>query len=111
MKKIMISQPMNGKTDKEIIEVRNATAKKLEKMGYSVVNTFFDDKMYSPEMLRNRGGVKDSGVYLLGLSLEEMSRCDAVCFVDGWENARGCKIEHEVAKAYGLSCLYGVVEK
>ena len=30
-----------------------------------------------------------------------MSECDTVYFCKGWENARGCKIEHEVAKSYG----------
>jgi hypothetical protein len=24
----------------------------------------------------------------------------------GWGNARGCKIEHEVAKAYGVDIIY-----
>lgn len=25
---------------------------------------------------------------------------------DGWENARGCRIEHDAAVAYGLEVLY-----
>ena len=31
-----------------------------------------------------------------------MSKCNAVYFCKGWENARGCRIEHETAKAYGF---------
>ena len=27
-------------------------------------------------------------------------------FCKGWENARGCRIEHEAAKAYGLEIIY-----
>ena len=35
-----------------------------------------------------------------------MSRCNAVYFCKGWENARGCKIEHDAAVAYGLKIIY-----
>lgn len=28
----------------------------------------------------------------------------------GWENARGCRIEHEVAKAYDLEIIYESIE-
>ena len=34
MMKAMLSQPMGGKTDEEIIETRNRAIKALEKMGY-----------------------------------------------------------------------------
>ncbi len=38
--------------------------------------------------------------------LENMSLCHVVYFCKGWENVRGCRIEHEVAKAYGLEVMY-----
>ena len=31
---------------------------------------------------------------------------EAVYFCKGWENARGCKLEHAVAEAYGLTIIY-----
>ena len=36
MKKAMLSQPMAGKTEQEIIETRNRAIKALENMGYVV---------------------------------------------------------------------------
>ena len=42
----------------------------------------------------------------LAKSLENMSLCHAAYFVRGWEGARGCRIEHEAAVAYGLEVLY-----
>lgn len=42
------------------------------------------------------------------ISIENMSLCHAAYFCKGWESARGCRIEHEVAKAYGLKILYEV---
>lgn len=42
----------------------------------------------------------------LAKSLENMSLCHVVYFCKGWENARGCRIEHDAAVAYGLEVLY-----
>ena len=35
-----------------------------------------------------------------------MSKCHAAYFCKGWENARGCRIEHDAAIAYGLKIIY-----
>lgn len=35
-----------------------------------------------------------------------MSYCHAVYFCKDWEKARGCRLEHEVALAYGLMVIY-----
>jgi hypothetical protein len=45
-------------------------------------------------------------MYYLAKSLEKMALCNAVIFAKGWENARGCQIQHEVALQYGLDILY-----
>ena len=34
-----------------------------------------------------------------------MTLCNAVYFCKGWENARGCKIEHMCAEVYGLKII------
>lgn len=41
-----------------------------------------------------------------GRKLEKVSLCHAAYFCKGWENARGCRIEHDAAVAYGLEVLY-----
>ena len=41
----------------------------------------------------------------LAKSLDNMTRVDAVMFCPGWEKARGCRIEHQAAKAYGIPIL------
>ena len=103
--KAMISQPLAGKTDAEIVETRNRAISALESKGYEVINTLFTDEWYSQEKIRERGVVQIP-LCFMAKSLEHMSLCHAVYFVKGWENARGCKIEHEAAKAYGLTILY-----
>ena len=103
--KAMLSQPMAGKTDEEIIAARKRAIKILEERGYEVVNTLFTDEWYSNESMKERGVVQIP-LCFLAKSLENMSKCDAVYFCEGWKNARGCRIEHEVAVEYGLDIIY-----
>ena len=100
MKKAMLSQPMANKTNEEIIATRENAIKVLEGKGYNIVNTLFTD-----EKMKERGVVQIP-LCFLAKSLENMSLCHAVYFCKGWENARGCKIEHDVAVAYGLDIIY-----
>lgn len=76
--KAMLSQPMAGKTNEEIVATREKAIAALKEQGYEIVNT----------------------------SLEHMSLCHAVYFCHGWEKARGCRIKHEAARAYGLTVIY-----
>lgn len=105
MMKAMLSQPMNGKSDLEIIATRERAIRTLEAQGYEIVNTLFTDEWYSNESMEKRGVVQIP-LCFLAKSLENMSLCHAAYFCKGWENARGCRIEHEAAKAYGLTIIY-----
>ncbi len=89
---------MRDKTEEEILAVRDEAKKKLASMGYYTINTYY--KFELPCY------IKSEALYCLGQSLMDMACCDAVYFCRGWEDARGCRIEHEAAKAYGLECFY-----
>ena len=95
--KVMISQPMKGREDSEIKEERNKIISKFKKMHIDVIDTLFND---------NVTGMDKPDVYLLSKSIRSIVEVDAVYFVDGWREARGCRIEHEVCKEYGIKCLY-----
>ena len=87
--KVMISQPMMGKSTKQIKEERVNLIQMLESEGHQIIDTVLDiSEVLSP-------------VYYLGESIKKMSEADAVVFMPGWENARGCRIEHEIALEYG----------
>ena len=105
MKKAMLSQPMAGKTEKEIVKTRERAIAALKERGYEIVNTLFTDEWYSNEAMKERGVVQIP-LCFMAKSLENMSLCHAAYFCAGWENARGCRIEHEAAMAYGLEVLY-----
>lgn len=105
MKKAMLSQPMADKTEKEIVDTREKAIKVLEEKGFTVINTLFTGEWYSKESMEERG-VENIPLCFLAKSLESMSLCNAAYFCKGWENTRGCKIEHEAAVAYGLEIIY-----
>jgi hypothetical protein len=105
MNKAMLSQPMAGKTNEEIIATRERAIKSLNKLGYEVVNTLFTDEWYSKEKTEERGVVQIP-LCFLAKSLENMSLCHAAYFCKGWEKTRGCRIEHDAAVAYGLKVIY-----
>ena len=104
--KAMISQPMGGVPEEEIVATRDRAICYLRKHGYLFENTLFTDEWYNEEIAHCPGWIQNRPLFFLARSLEAMSRCNAVYFCKGWENARGCKIEHDAAVAYGLKIIY-----
>lgn len=43
----------------------------------------------------------------VGVDLQLMSECDAVCFLDGWEADKNCRILENAATEYNLEVYYG----
>ena len=89
--KIMISQPMRGKTNEQIREERAELVKQLEAEGHEVVDTVFE----------NAPADEDAAIYMLSQSIRYIGKVDGLVFMSGWEDARGCRIEYQVASAYG----------
>lgn len=105
-KKVMISQPMAGRTIEDILSKRNETREALKRLGFDeVVDTVFLDVVSCKTRLMKNGKIHPD-LYLLGSALITMSECDAVYFCDGWERTRGCQIEYAAAEAYGLKIMY-----
>lgn len=90
--KLMISQPMRGKTEQQIRDERIELIKQLENEGYEVVDTIFAEE--APKDC-------DTALYYLSKSIDAMSRVDGLVFMPGWQDARGCRIEFQVALEYG----------
>lgn len=101
----MISQPMRGKSEEEIGKTRDAAIKNLQARGYQVLNTYFEPEELPPPV----GGTIP--MRFLSKSIAVMSLCKAVYFSNGWNDARGCRIEHKIAEEYGLEILYETDEE
>lgn len=95
--KIFISMPMNGKTDGQIRKDFE------EKKKYLTRHWGFDPEMVIDSII---GDGTTNPVKYLATSIDLMADADLVFCALGWERARGCKIEHEVAVAYGKGVLY-----
>ena len=94
VKKLFISQPMRGKTDEEILKERKALIadvymKTHEEVG--VIESFFENAPADATPL-----------WYLGESLKLLGTADFAVFAPGWQDYRGCRIEHDAAVAYGI---------
>lgn len=98
--KAMISQPMRGKVQSEIEATRLLAKQYLESKGYEVVDTLYMECLFA-----DGDNGMDLALYGLAKALEAMSKCDTVYFCRDWQDYRGCKIEHDVAAAYGLEII------
>lgn len=96
MKKATIVQPMNGLDEEQILETRAFAVLELVRRGYEVVDTYFSDGLAVPPEVVN------VPLYYLSQSLAKMAECDAVYLCEGWDKARGCKVERAAAVAYDL---------
>ena len=95
--KVMISQPMNGVPDDKIRRIRLELIEKFAKMHIEVVDSYFTEE--APDTYH-------PNVYYLGRTImQAMCDVDAVYFVDGWQNARGCRIERKICEEYGIKIL------
>lgn len=92
--KIFISQPMGNKNYEQIKFERMDLVQKLEKQGNEVLETVFS----------NFDSEKDP-IYYLAKSIDLLVNADRVIFMNGWENAKGCRIEYAIAKEYGKEIL------
>ena len=94
-----ISQAMNGRTDEEIKAERNNVISAMKELNPEAecIDSFIEEAPHDAKPL-----------WFLGKSFELLSGADMCVFVDyAHENARGCKMEYQACRAYGIdSVLY-----
>ena len=100
--KVMISQPMRGKTNEQIQLERTELVKRLEKDNFEAIDTIISE---------NAPKDCNEAMYYLSKSIEFMSKVDIVYFMKGWEKARGCKIENKICQDYGKQTMYDIYEE
>ena len=99
MVKVFISQPMKGKTEEEILKVREKAIASIKRNcgeDAEILDSYFED--YNP----------DAGcipLKYLAKSLEILADADIAYFAKGWQDARGCRIENECAIEYGIEII------
>ncbi len=97
MKRLFISQPMRDKSNAEILAERNKAIEVASKQlneEVEVIDSFFKD---SPALT--------NPLLCLAKSLELLATADIAYFADGWEQARGCRIERLCAEEYNIPVI------
>ena len=95
--KVFISQPMRGLKSAEIDKLRNQIRK-------AVRNEYGKDV----EFVTAFGCAPADDIKpltALGVSISVMSTADLVVFAPNWSDARGCMIEHECCRLYGIESI------
>lgn len=93
--KVFISQPMRGRSDEEILAERNQIIEDVRRdyPFLEVLDSFFGDS----DMSR--------ALEYLGESIKLLAQADLAVFAPGWQEARGCRIEYECCKQYGIEVV------
>lgn len=97
MVKVFVSQPMRNKSEEEIrknIEIARRYAEDLTRKRVHILETYFPSY------------AKLHPITALARSLDMLSKADLCIFMPGWEEARGCNIEHETVLNYGIKAAY-----
>ena len=103
--KVFISVPMRGCTDEEIYKAIEIAKDKLAVMA-AENNDDYIECVDNFIPIPSEADIKDYAMWCLGGAIQKMSKCDAIYFCPGWDEARGCVIERQVAIQYGLMRLY-----
>nr|DAF91717.1 MAG TPA: deoxyribosyltransferase [Siphoviridae sp. ct8Cp41] len=101
--KIFISQPMQNKTDAEILAERERAIK--------AAKAKWGDDVEALESFFQGAPAEAKPLWFLGESLKVMADAGAVIVCKGWSNARGCKVEIVAAEAYKLPVFFMIGNK
>ena len=88
---------MRGLTDEEIKSHRQNAIEFLQRKypDCEIIDSFFEGE-----------STPDNPLELLGKSIQMLNGVNAIYMLNGWQNARGCIIEHECAMRYGIHIIY-----
>ena len=97
MKRLFISQPMRDESNAEILAEGNKAIEVASKQlneEVEVIDSFFKDS-----------SALTNPLLCLAKSLELLATADIAYFADGWEQAKGCRIERLCAEEYNIPVI------
>lgn len=102
--KIFVSVGIGGRADSDINEdlrrandnIRNYCNEyyKIDPKNIEIINTY-----------NCEAPADASSLWYLGESIKKLGECSICYFVKGWKNHKGCAIEMEVCKSYGIEVI------
>lgn len=106
MKKVFVSQPMSKYTDDQIRQNRNMAISILaeffklsNQMEFEVIDNIQET---NPDIEK----LPHKNLGYLANDIRDMANADMAFFMNDWENARGCRIEHRCCEESNIPILY-----
>lgn len=100
--RIYISIPITGHDLEEQRAKAERFAKDIDAIGHDPINPF--DCSTPPEHFDE----KQKTAYYMGFDIADLLLSDAAYFSRGWEQSKGCRLEHAAAEIYGLKIYYAL---
>lgn len=100
MKYVFLSLPINGKTDEEVRIARSQARNEIQSILYNESLEFIDSWITEQPPYHLTGS--KIGLWYLAKSLEKLADADVIYCAKDWTNYRGCVIEKDAAKQYGI---------
>lgn len=93
--KVYISLPITGHPIDEVRKKADQAKQQLSDMGHEPVSPL--DVSPDPDAPYAEH---------IGRDISALLECDAVVFLDGWQESKGCTLEHAAAKIYNKLITY-----
>lgn len=93
--KIFISLPMHNRSQEDI--------QKDIQIARTAITAIFPNQELT--ILHNNGCIAPASagrLFYLGSAIQRLDHADAVYFCPGWEDSKGCQVEHFVCELYGI---------
>lgn len=98
--RLFVSVSTHGRSDEAVEAIKQAALKRVREL-IDPSATLTDSYCHEDAPVDG----DRAGIYYLGESLKRLAESEAAFFADGWQTARGCRIERAVCEAYGVSVL------
>lgn len=106
MKNCYICLPIAGR-EEDIFERAKQAKKEIGELGFEPVSPL-DLNAIGEEELKEHTR-RDITAWYMGRDIETIiSKCDVIYCCEGWQNSKGCNVEIECAKQYGLEIYYQI---
>ena len=109
--KIYIATPVNARREGTLEEKRKAAYKRIEYLFCELYKTYKEKVMYSsfdndiaPIHVPEESLMPEANI--MGKCVQRVMECDAILMDWGYENSKGCTIEHTTALTYGKKIIH-----
>ena len=106
--KIYIATPVNARKEGTLDEKRKAAWKRVGSLREQA-RKFYPDAEYHSSFdycIAPLGGREFPEATIIGLCVAQVMDCDAILMDWGYENSKGCTIEHTTALTYGKKIIH-----